>query len=642
MMLYGSTIEEKVKERFGLLPNFFRLASSDPNVTRNLWGFAQFAYLDNPLPALFKERLFVYLSRFCSVRYCIARHLGFLVGLGQPAGDRTCLPQTVESVLPLLRFPLPNGDALTPMLATCAALDRPLTNFPSPDTGAERALFACATHAFLQTPDAPRAHAALRAVLSPTTLEHLNVFLAFIRTAHYWTKLHPELCFEEDVKELLATHKAVADCVLNDPAAQMDSLSLQVAEELASLQELRDQNTAIVKAYETLAIDHLHVRETLQDREINLRDLVATMPAAVYSCDAEGRLVYFNQRAVALWGGEPPNEIPWSFLNSYWLCRSDGVMLRGDAAPVKSVVATGQPVVNQELVLERPDGSRIDVLLNIAPLRDAEARITGAVSILQDVSEIRRAHQERARLLQELERSNRDLSQFSYAVSHDLKAPIYNVRALSQFLIQQSQVESPNIAEVATLINRAADGMGLLIDSLLQYAQAGQGEIKRQRLSADTIIDKVRSSLRLLIEESHARILSGGLPMIDADPVLLERVFENLIANAINYRKPGGRPVIEIWGDRFEDGWRFAVKDNGEGVPCEHQSKIFEPLKRLHGADRPGTGLGLALCKTIVARHGGRLWVESEGLGKGSTFYFSLSGFSNLSAAGEASSMSGS
>lgn len=108
----NTPLENEITQRFGVLPNFFRLAATDPNIAANLWGFAKFAYLDNPLPSLFKERLFVYLSRFCEVRYCIARHVGFLVGLGHPAGDSSCLPQKVESVLPLLRRPLPHGDAL--------------------------------------------------------------------------------------------------------------------------------------------------------------------------------------------------------------------------------------------------------------------------------------------------------------------------------------------------------------------------------------------------------------------------------------------------------------------------------------------------------------------------------------------------
>src|SRR6476659_6012202 len=105
-------LHAEVGDRFGVVPNFFRLASDAPEITANLWGFAQFGYLDNPLPSLFKERLFVYLSRFCSARYCIARHVGFLVGLGRPAGDRSCLPETVEQAVRLIRRPLLRGNTL--------------------------------------------------------------------------------------------------------------------------------------------------------------------------------------------------------------------------------------------------------------------------------------------------------------------------------------------------------------------------------------------------------------------------------------------------------------------------------------------------------------------------------------------------
>jgi hypothetical protein len=133
----NTPLENEVARRFGVLPNFFRLASSDSTIAVNLWGFAQFAYLDNPLPSLFKERLFVYLSRFCEVRYCIARHVGFLVGLGYPAGDSGCTPQKVESILPLLRRPLPRGDGLLPIFAVCNQFDSPLSSFPEPDSVGE-------------------------------------------------------------------------------------------------------------------------------------------------------------------------------------------------------------------------------------------------------------------------------------------------------------------------------------------------------------------------------------------------------------------------------------------------------------------------------------------------------------------------
>jgi hypothetical protein len=228
----NTPLENEVAKRFGVLPNFFRLSSSDPKIAANLWGFAQFAYLDNPLASLFKERVFVHLSRFCEVRYCIARHVGFLVGLGYPAGDSSCLPQKVESILSLLRRPLPHGDGLRPLFAVCAESESPLCSFPEPDSLGEQALFACATHVFLQTPDASPAHEALRLALGPRTMEQVNLFLAFVRTAHYWTKLHPELALEDDVAQLLATHETLAHCILKDPEAQRDGLSRQVSAEL--------------------------------------------------------------------------------------------------------------------------------------------------------------------------------------------------------------------------------------------------------------------------------------------------------------------------------------------------------------------------------------------------------------------------
>src|SRR5580704_17540768 len=234
----NSPIENEIAKRFGVLPNFFLLASSEPKIAANLWGFAQFAYLDNPLPSLFKERLFVYLSRFCEVRYCIARHVGFLAGLGYPAGNSSCLPQKVEAILPLLRRPLPAEDAMLPHFAVCDGLDTPLSSFPEPDSAGEQALFACATHVFLQSPDAARARETLRRVLGPLSLERLNLVLAFVRTAHYWTKLHPELVFEDDISHLLAAHETLARCILKDPEAQKDSLARQVAAELTSLRKL--------------------------------------------------------------------------------------------------------------------------------------------------------------------------------------------------------------------------------------------------------------------------------------------------------------------------------------------------------------------------------------------------------------------
>ncbi len=621
----NTPLENEIAKRFGVLPNFFRLASSDPKIAANLWGFAQFAYLDNPLPSLFKERLFVYLSRFCEVRYCIARHVGFLVGLGYPAGDSSCLPQTVESILPLLRRPLPHRDGLLPLFAVCAEFDSPLSSFPAPDSPGEQALFACATHVFLQTSDAPRAHEALRRALGPRNLEQLNLLLAFVRTAHYWTKLHPELGFEDDVTQLLATHEALAHCILKDPEAQTDSLSRQVSAELASLRKLRKQHESIAQAYQELSVDHQYVKHSLYETEENLRELVSAMPAAVYACDREGVITYYNPQAVEIWGRTPGlNDAPWSFLDSRRMLRSDGTLLRPEDRPVREVLATGVPIANRELVIERPDLSRLNLLANVAALRDSTGVVTGAVSIFQDITELKRIQQEREVLLHELERSNRELSEFSYAVSHDLKAPVGNVRALTQLLVGRDSSSQEDSSYLLTLIEQAATGMERLIESLLRYAQAGQGQLNRQHVPVDTIIESVRMTLAPLIAKTGAQIVRKPLPAVEADPVLLEQLIQNLIGNAIQYHRPEEAPVVEISGGPSGQGWQFAVKDNGQGIPRNYQDRIFEPLKRLHGSETPGTGLGLALCRTIVARHGGRIWVESEGSGYGAIFRFTL------------------
>lgn len=374
-----------------------------------------------------------------------------------------------------------------------------------------------------------------------------------------------------------------------------------------------------------MAIGTVNKFDGAVDRHTNLRELVSAIPAAVYACDTEGRLIFHNRHAGDLWGHDiQGSDSAWSFLDWGRMHRTDGTPLPPDEAPIRAVLASGSPVINNELVLERLDSSRVDVLVNIAPLRDSAGRLAGAVSILQDISEVKRVQKERERLLHELERSNSELSRFSYAVSHDLQAPIRSVRALIQVLISRNGGPPEDAAHLADLIEKAAAGMEQMIDSLLFYAQAGQGELRRQAVSVDAVVDSVRISLGDLIARTGATIHCSALPPVEGDPALLQQLIQNLVANAIKYNRPGTPPVIEIDGAPSEEGWRFAVKDYGQGIPREHQSLIFEPLKRLHGSNTPGNGLGLALCRTIVARHGGHIWVESDGAGSGATFCFTL------------------
>jgi signal transduction histidine kinase len=172
-----------------------------------------------------------------------------------------------------------------------------------------------------------------------------------------------------------------------------------------------------------------------------------------------------------------------------------------------------------------------------------------------------------------------------------------------------------------TFITEAAGNMEHLIESLLRYAESTD-ELTTARVSVGPLIDRVMRQLEPLMREAGATITTGPLPEINADPVRLQQVFQNLIVNAINY-SAGEPPRIHISASVTDEGHQFAVADNGIGIPRECFERIFAPLKRLHSNKTPGSGIGLALCRRIVERHGGRIWVESEPQ-KGSTFFFTL------------------
>jgi two-component sensor histidine kinase len=202
--------------------------------------FAKTAYLDTPIPTLFKERLFVYLSRFCEVRYCITRHCGFLLGLGRAAGDPDAQAMTIDQVVRLLRRPLPTAECTEAALARLEAIAEPI-DWPSPETSHDEDLLTCATVLFLQPARAVRAKHVLRIALGGEKFELLVAFLTFVRSAHYWTLMHPELALEDDVKELLREHEELARMLLEDAEAGHCEMGTRLFEELESLRDLNER-----------------------------------------------------------------------------------------------------------------------------------------------------------------------------------------------------------------------------------------------------------------------------------------------------------------------------------------------------------------------------------------------------------------
>jgi two-component sensor histidine kinase len=231
-----TAFQREVASRFGLVPNFFASAPDAPEIIERLWEFAKAGYLDNPIPSLFKERLFVYLSRFCEVRYCIVRHCAFLVGRGHSSGDPAVEVQTIEQAIKLLKTAPPWERDPEAILRHLEGLPL-LKEWPAAETQAEDWLIAAATLVFVEPRRAERA----RRALGGNRFEHLMGLLAFIRTAHYWTVLHPELSFEEDALELLKVNEELARLLLDDPEAARCDMGIRLFQELAARRDLNEK-----------------------------------------------------------------------------------------------------------------------------------------------------------------------------------------------------------------------------------------------------------------------------------------------------------------------------------------------------------------------------------------------------------------
>jgi len=260
-------------------------------------------------------------------------------------------------------------------------------------------------------------------------------------------------------------------------------------------------------------------------------------------------------------------------------------------------------------------------------IRDLTERQQAQQSLLAARDELKRANQHLERMTVELERSNEELREFAHIASHDLSAPLTSTRWLVDLLeMKYSEHLDERGKDCIQRIRRGLDRMSALVDAVLAHAQAGQSPItSSESTPAEEALYKALENLRSEIIASQAQFVHGALPDLLMASEPLCRVFQNLISNAIKYRRPGVPPRIEITAERESASWRIGVCDNGIGIEAQYFERIFIPMQRLHGPEIDGSGIGLATCKKIVGRAGGRLWVESE-VEKGSSFYFVLPG----------------
>ena len=253
------------------------------------------------------------------------------------------------------------------------------------------------------------------------------------------------------------------------------------------------------------------------------------------------------------------------------------------------------------------------------------AQIAGAIENSHLHAETLEADRVLQRQAQELARSNAELEQFAYVASHDLQEPLRVIAGYVNLLEERyADKLDEDARDFIGFATDAAHRMRALIDALLQLSRVETHGNPFERMDCNRSLSEAIADLEVSIGESNAEITTDRLPEIVGDQIQITHVFENLISNAIKFKKDDSQPRIHVSCERSGDCWQISVSDNGTGIRPRYQERIFGMFKRAHKRSKyPGTGIGLALCLKIVERHGGRIWVDSE-VNRGSTFHFTI------------------
>jgi signal transduction histidine kinase/ActR/RegA family two-component response regulator len=634
----------EVADRFGVLPNFFCSADAAPGLIEELWKFAKSAYLDSPLPSLFKERLFVHLSRFCEIRYCIVRHVGFLIGHGRPAGDADAAPETVEQVIEMLRRPLPEGAG---MMHVIERLERtsPGGPLPAPRTELEHDLFDALTIMFLSPRDSGHARIAVRSAVGDATFELLVAYLAFIRTAHYWTEMHPELTCEPDMAGILRDCDELARLLLDTSEAELVHGGMQLRETVnhlkrveGALVESESRHAFLLRLGDAVrplsdpiaiqdAINRLLGEQLLTDRvsyatiDDSHGDLLIErdfVRAGVSSIVGRYSLEAFHLAAPTLRGSRP-----------VVVSDTRTLPLRGDSdQPPVTAIGDVRAFVAAPLIR---DGRLVAALC--ASACSPRAWTPEEVALIRDTAERTWEVIERARAELQLREADARKDEFLAMLAHELRNPLAPIRTGLE-LIRRGGDTVMAVERVRAMMERQVGHMVRLIDDLLDVSRITSGKItlRCEPTSIESVIRSAVEANRAALAAKHIE-LSVTLPrhpcVIDVDPTRFVQVLSNLLHNAAKFTNNGGtvRIAAAITPPTHDAGPHasISVVDSGIGISPELLPRVFELFTQGEaGSSQPGLGIGLALARRLVELHAGRLDARSDGDGRGSEFVIEL------------------
>lgn len=363
--------------------------------------------------------------------------------------------------------------------------------------------------------------------------------------------------------------------------------------------------------------EQVKARLRAEEGRVRLQIILDSLPVGVSVADANGRILIRNKLMNDFLGNVLLSEGISDYDRFRGYHPGTDTPLTPEEWPMARSLLKGETVINEELDILGKDYTRGTMISSSMPIKDNSGRITGGLVVFTDITK-------QKKLEGELKRSNKELEQFAYVASHDLKEPLRMVTSYLQLLETRNRDKLDDASK--QYLHFAMDGSGrmqAMIGDILVYSRVETKGAPLAPVDMNDVLTTVVKDFRVSIEESGASITHAYLPKVVADKTQIVLLLENLVGNAIKYRDVAA-PQINISAHSAGKEWVFAIKDNGIGIDPKYQDRLFRMFSRLHTREEyAGTGMGLAIAKKIVERHGGRIWVESEP-GNGSTFCFTI------------------
>jgi len=374
------------------------------------------------------------------------------------------------------------------------------------------------------------------------------------------------------------------------------------------------------------AAERKRAEEILEEQKVLLEAILRQAADGIVAIDAHGNFTFINAaaRRMALLD---PEDASLQVAEDFWgkAYTPDGMPLPVEKWSLQRALR-GEVTVGIESRMVRPDGSHYDVSISAAPLKKSDGTIMGAVSILSDISERKQAEEALKNYAKQLELLNQDLQEFAFVASHDLHEPLRKIQSFGDTLNRRYKDRLGE--EGQDFLNRmtgAARRMQELLQGLLNYSRVTTRTNPFKEIDLNKVVEDTISDLELALGRAGGCIEVGALPRIEADEPQMRQLFQNLIGNAMKYQYKGNKPLVKIYSEIEGDTCRIFVEDNGIGFEEKYVDVIFKPFQRLHGlsSEYEGTGMGLAICRKIVERHGGSITAASQPE-KGSRFIITL------------------